>query len=399
MPKRLYFFVVVIKINSIERRELRYQRRKARRDKKRLMKNNSYGNFEEVFSYPNLFKAGLKCCKGVGWKASTQNFKSQLSTNASKSCNELNNGTWKSKGFKKFTISERGKTRHISSVAIEERMVQKCLCDNLLTPVFTSAFIYDNGASMKGKGMDFSLNRLNCHLERHYRHYRTDGYVLLFDFSDFFNSAPHAPIYYELSRRISDKRINKLIGDLMENYGSVGMGLGSQLSQIEALMIPNSLDHMIKEGLKIKGYGRYMDDGYLIHHSKEYLEYCLVKIESKCKEIGLILNKKKTRIVPIKNGFIFLKTKFILTKTGRVVRRANKETGKRLKRKMKTYRKWCDIGKFTIKDAIQSFNSSKGCLLRCDSYRLLKRLEKEFTKLFTIEEFIGNERYIYVPTI
>ena len=123
------------------------------------------------------------------------------------------------------------------------------------------------------------------------------------------------------------------------------------------------------------------------------MEYCLVEIEKKCNEIGLILNKRKTRIVPIKDGFTFLKTKFILTETGRVVRRVNKETGKRLRRKMKIYRRWYDCGKFTLKDAIQSFNSSKGCLQRCDSYRLLKRLKREFKRLFTIRISCGSEWY------
>ena len=386
-------------MNSAERHELRYQRRKAKREQRRFARSQSCGSFSEVFSYKNLYESGLKCCRNVNWKASTQVFRAQLVARAADAQKKLGNGTWKSNGFRKFTINERGKTRHISSVDIYERMIQKCLCDNILTDAFTSAFIYDNGASMKNKGMDFALDRVNCHLERHYRKYGNSGYVLLFDFTDYFNSAPHEPIYVELARRIQDERICKLVGNLMENYGPVGMGLGSQLSQIEALMIPNPLDHYIKEKLHIKGYGRYMDDAYAIHHSKEYLEYCLSEIEKKCSEIGIRLNRRKTRIVPLNKGFAFLKTKFILTETGRVVRRANKETGKRLRRKMKTYRKWYDEGKFTLKDAIQSFNSSKGCLQRCDSYRLLKRLKREFKRQFTLDIECGGEHYIYVPVL
>lgn len=42
-------------------------------------------------------------------------------------------------------------------------------------------------------------------------------------------------------------------------------------------MLPNKLDHFIKEKLGIKGYARYMDDGYLIHPSKEYLKECLTR--------------------------------------------------------------------------------------------------------------------------
>ena len=35
----------------------------------------------------------------------------------------------------------------------------------------------------------------------------------------------------------------------MEDFGERGFGLGSQVSQIDALMLPNRLDHFIKEQL------------------------------------------------------------------------------------------------------------------------------------------------------
>lgn len=53
--------------------------------------------------------------------------------------------------------------------------------------------------------------------------------------------------------------------------GEVGLGLGSQISQIMELLVLNDLDHYIKERLKIKYYIRYMDDFILIHPDKEYL--------------------------------------------------------------------------------------------------------------------------------
>ena len=42
----------------------------------------------------------------------------------------------------------------------------------------------------------------------------------------------------------------------MEDFGDVGFGLGSQVSQIDALMVASPLDHFIKEQLHIKYYGR-----------------------------------------------------------------------------------------------------------------------------------------------
>lgn len=265
-------------MTSEERHEARYRRRKAERQRRRDARSEACGSFEQVFSYEHLYRAGRECCKGVGWKCSTQRYLGNFTANIARTHRELMDGTWKTKGFFAFDLMERGKLRHIRSVHIAERVVQRCLCDNALVPLFSAAFVYDNAASLKGKGIDFAMDRLTCHLQRYYRKHGTDGWALVFDFSDYFNSAPHAPIYAESERRIRDERVQKLACGLMEDFGERGFGLGSQVSQIDALMLPNRLDHFIKEQLHIEGYGRYMDDGYLIHESRDYLQECLKQI-------------------------------------------------------------------------------------------------------------------------
>jgi hypothetical protein len=53
--------------------------------------------------------------------------------------------------FVEFDLSEQGKTRHIKSVHISERVVQKYLCGNALVPVLSRSLIHDNRASVKTK--------------------------------------------------------------------------------------------------------------------------------------------------------------------------------------------------------------------------------------------------------
>ena len=197
-------------MTSEERHEARYRRRKAERQRRRDGRSEACGNFEQVFSYEHLYRAGRECCKGVGWKCSTQRYLGNFTANIARTHRELMDGTWKTKGFFAFDLMERGKLRHIRSVHIAERVVQRCLCDNALVPLFSAAFVYDNAASLKGKGIDFAMDRLTCHLQRYYRKHGTDGWALVFDFSDYFNSAPHAPIYAESERRIRDERVQKL---------------------------------------------------------------------------------------------------------------------------------------------------------------------------------------------
>lgn len=75
-----------------------------------------------------------------------------------------------------------------------------------------------------------------------------------------------------LHKEFTDERLLALTEHFIDAFGDKGMGLGSQISQVLALASANRLDHYVKEILQVRGYGRYMDDGYLIHTSKAYLQ-------------------------------------------------------------------------------------------------------------------------------
>ena len=74
---RLYG-VFSIEMNSKERHEARYQRRKEKRLRLKQERNEQYGDFDKVFTFDNLYCAFKKCCRGVGWKASTQRYKANV---------------------------------------------------------------------------------------------------------------------------------------------------------------------------------------------------------------------------------------------------------------------------------------------------------------------------------
>lgn len=319
-------------MNSSERHELRYQRRKAKREANRRKKNM---DFDDVFSYEHLYKSYKKCRRNVSWKASTQKYISQAPINIYQTMIQLQDGNFRSDGFYEFDIYERGKCRHIRSVNIKERIVQRCLCDYALVPVLESTLIYDNGASRKNKGYHFAMKRMVRHLQYHYRKYRNDGYVLLFDFHQFFDSISHELVKNLVTRYFDDENMKELIFHFIDMFGDRGLGLGSQISQTLALAATNKIDHYIKEQLRIKGYGRYMDDGYIIHSSKEYLAECLNDIRKICNELGIVLNEKKTQIVKLSHGFTWLKARIYLTETGKVIKKIYKQSVTRARRKIK----------------------------------------------------------------
>jgi hypothetical protein len=127
---------------------------------------------------------------------------------------------------------------------------------------------------------------------------------------------------------------------------------------------------------------RYMDDSYLIHHSKEYLQHCLEEIKKLCNELGIVLNPKKTQIVKLSRGLTFLKTRFNLTNDGKVIKRVNKEGIVKMRRKLKIFKRWLAIGKMTPKDVETSYRSWQGHVNRCNSYHVLENMEKLYVELF-----------------
>ena len=148
-------------------------------------------------------------------------------------------------------------------------------------------------------------------------------------------------------------------------------GSGSETSQIFAVTYPSKIDHYIKEVLRIKGYARYMDDSYLIHKDKGYLKKCLEDLKGKFAEVGIVLNPKKTRIVKLSKGFTFLKTQYFLTDTGKVVRKACRESIVRQRRKLKKFKKFSDAGEMSFDHIYNSYMSWRGYIGHKDAHRTI----------------------------
>lgn len=369
-------------MTSEERREARYQRRVAKRLAKKQANFASNDDFDTVFSFGNLYQSYKRCRRNVGWKASVQKYVANAPLNVFETYRDLQTGKFKSPGFYEFDLFERGKHRHIRSTGIKERVVQRCLCDNALVPMLEPTFIYDNGASMKNKGYDFAVRRLVCHLQRHYRKYGSEGYILLYDFSKFFDNVSHELVKAVLHKRFDDRKILALTEHFIDAFGEKGMGLGSQISQVLALTSANRLDHYVKEILGIKGYGRYMDDGYLIHPSKEYLQKCLVHIKAICEELGITLNEKKTQIVKLSHGFSWLKIRVFLTPTGYVVRKIYKRSVTKMRQKLKKLNRKLIAGRMTFADIWTSWQSWRSYARRFDAWHTIQNMGKLFDRLF-----------------
>jgi len=343
-------------------------------------------SFKKVFTMKHLLKSAKLCKKNVGWKSSVQNFMRTVFYNCIIILYELRKGTFEFKETNEFDIFERGKKRHIKSIKIRDRVVQKVLCQFLLLPLFRNSFIYDNCASLKDKGISFTFNRVTAMLQKYYRKHGNKGYVLRYDFSDYFGSIDHQIALKMMAKKVEDKKLLKLIGDAMAVYADgdkcVGIGLGSELSQFVALLYANPIDHMIKDKYKVKFYIRYMDDGLIICEDKQFLHDLLKEIEKMCDELHLKLNKKKTNICKLDKGFNFLKKRIILTDTGRIIMKISRDSVTRMRRKLKKFKIKVKNGEMSIKDVENAYVSWRGFVKQFNSYFTVKNMDNIYKELY-----------------
>ena len=347
---------------NLDRKEARYKRRKQKREEKKNKFILSIPTYEEVFTFENLWNSFWLCRKEVSWKPSIQIFQQNLTIELVKLMDDLfSEEGFQSRGFIEFNICERGKMRHIKSVDIRERVVQRCFCDYYLVPLLTHNLIYDNGASLKNKGITFSLNRLKYHLEQYFKKYNTNnGWIVLFDFSNFFGNINHNKLYEIVDPLIRDSRCLKLYHHLVDAFGEVGLGLGSQVSQVSAVAFPNRIDQIIANLSYCESNARYMDDGYAIFHTKEDAKKCIEILMREVELLDITLNPKKIKICKINHSFIFLKKRFFLNKNGQAIMRLNRNNIFKHRRKVDKLLKLVNEGRLELKDVDSSHRSWLG---------------------------------------
>lgn len=380
-------------MNSKERREARYQRRKAKRVAKLAERNMQIGSVEDVFSFHDLYSKGKKCCNGVRWKTSTQNFEATLFSQTAKTRRNLIEGIWSPSKYVNFVISERGKTRTIDAPRIDDRQVQKVFTQNVLWPLYMPSMIYNNGASLPGKGMEFTRNLVKRDLRRHYRKYGLEGYVITMDFTQYFPSVSHGLLLQRHRDYIQNESLRSLADSVVHSSpGDVGLPLGVEPSQAEMIAFPSPLDNYIKCQLSIKGAGHYMDDYYILVPPGMDPREIAVKIMEKVTELRLFVKPQKLQILPFRKGFRFCKARYKLTKTGKVIMRCDPLTLRRDFRRLKKFKLNLDRKLMSYDDIWCSLNGMLAHLEKYDEGVALHKLKRYAEKLFGFSSYNGMKR-------
>ena len=124
-----------------------------------------------------------------------------------------------------------------------------------------------------------------------------------------------------------------------------------------------------------------MDDFFLIHHDKAYLQECRKQIEEFVQARGLSLNAK-TNIFPLRNGVDFLGFHTYLTESGKVIRKVRRRSKNNMKRKLKKFADLQAAGKIDAKTIEQSYQSWRGHASKGNSYHLIRNMDRYYKDLF-----------------
>lgn len=226
-----------------------------------------------------------------------------------------------------FVITDP-KLRHVAAPNFRDRVLQHALV-SIIEPILDKTFIYDSFACRKGKGTHFALKRAKKFLAaaRSVHGSKTPLFVLQCDISKFFSSVSWDVLIDLINKKVADLKIQKLIADIITTHKVFsrqgefielpkevitpserkGLPIGNLTSQLFANVYLNELDHFVKETIKERWYGRYMDDFFIIHPDNKYLEELREKIRAFLWDnLRLALHPRKSVIQNLKNGLPFV---------------------------------------------------------------------------------------------
>ena len=368
-----------------------------------------------------LYESYLRSRKNSQWKPDTQKYGMNWLYHLAELQKQLQNKTYRTKPRSEFIQNERGRKRVIISKKMDDKIVRHVLCDEILSPQIDPLLIHDNGASRIGKGIDFSRKRFDKHIHDYVRtHGSNNGWILLGDFSKYYDNILHSRIKEILSPFLADdeqwlleeitsqfkldvsymsaeeyvhvmeEKFNSLIhyerkrsSDISgEKFLNKSVDIGDQLSQIIGIFYPNQMDHYIKTVCGEKYYGRYMDDWYIISDDKQKLKDYITKIAEYVKPFGIFINEKKTRIIRLDKEFTYLQTKYKITPTGHINKRIPKKAIIRERRKLKKYRIKLDQKLMTYEDIENAYKSWMGIFYKKMSFVEIQNMKDLYKQLF-----------------
>ena len=333
----------------------------------------------EIFTFENLYKAYLFTRKGKRDKECVARYGYYAIENTIILEELLKSKRYRLSPYIEFYVYEP-KKRLIKAPPFKDRVVQRCLCEQVLEPAIDKHLIYDTYACRKNKGTHTGLDRTELFMKRHFRKHGLGGWIIKGDIKSYFYSISHDILKRNLYPLLKDYDVWWLITKILN--GEKGLPLGNQSSQWLANFYLSCFDHFVKEVLGVKHYIRYMDDFVAIVETKEQAQEILGLMKIFLEDELRLETNQKTQIMPLKNGVDFLGFHLYITATGRVIRKIRRDSKDRMKKKLKSFKSLYEMDLIEKDEIDRSYESWKGHAQHGSCYHLIKEMDKLYEKIF-----------------
>lgn len=360
--------------------------------------------FNSICSMDNLYRAYQNAKSGKGWYKEVKQIEKRPFYYLAGLQYMLKNHLFKTSDYEIFILNEGKKKRDVYKLPFFPDRIAQWAILQVIEPFLVANMTTDTYSAIPGKGIQPIVNNLRGY----YKTKRVDGkkksvwvpsilltdeentrYCYKIDLHHYYQSINHEVLKQKFRKVFKDPELLWLLDEIADSINTAteedlielslsgeievdpntGIPIGNYMSQYSGNFYLSSFDHWVKEELHVKHYYRYMDDVVIFASSKEELHEIHRKVTAYTRDYLHLNIKGNYQIFPTKvRGVDFVGYRFFGEYT-----LLRKSTAINFKRKMRacrkkmennippTYSEWC------------SFNSYKGWLGNCDSYRLFKK--------------------------
>lgn len=360
--------------------------------------------FNSICSMDNLYRAYQNAKSGKGWYKEVKQIEKRPFYYLAGLQYMLKNHLFKTSEYEIFILNEGKKKRDVYKLPFFPDRIAQWAILQVIEPFLVANMTTDTYSAIPGKGIQPIVNDLRGY----YKTKRVDGkkksvwvpsillsdeentrYCYKIDLHHYYQSINHEVLKQKFRKVFKDPELLWLLDEIADSINTAteedlielslsgeievdpntGIPIGNYMSQYSGNFYLSSFDHWVKEELHVKHYYRYMDDVVIFASSKEELHEIHRKVTAYTRDYLHLNIKGNYQIFPTKvRGVDFVGYRFFGEYT-----LLRKSTAINFKRKMRAYRKKMENNIPPTYSEWCSFNSYKGWLGNCDSYRLSKK--------------------------